>query len=316
LRLAVLVIIGIVTSLVLVSCNRDHRHIISEPLFNYDVEIVLYSTDRVLASRAIKAVTNDLKLIDGFTDSKKAKPMLRTNALLQSGEWFSANPSLYELIQHSQNYFHSTKGSFNPAALGALRQAWGFYQVTQKPDLKIINRLLKQDLAMTDIEIKGIRVRGRKTDLNLDFDLLAVGYAIENQLEHLRELGILQAALRIGPITGTLGSVPQEIPFGSPGNKITLASNEAMCQFSARDSSFPDLGRLDPRSAWPVRPIPTIVVVHDNARTASVACAAMSIADENEWEQLIHGLGLVYAWRRGGDFEQITPAMRLRLGKS
>ncbi len=300
----------------LVSCNRDHRHVITQPLFHHEVEIVLYSTDRDLARRTIEAVTHDLKLIDGFTDANKAKPMSRINALLQSGEWFSVNPSLYELIRQSQEYFHSTRGIFNPAALGALRQAWGFYQETPRPELKKINHLVKQDLTMRDIEIKGIRVRGRKADLKLDFDLLAVGYAIDSQLDHMEELGILQAALRIGPITGALGNVPQSIPLDSPGKKITLASGEVMCQFSARDSRFPNQGRLDPRSAWPVKPIPTIVVIHNNARTASVACAALSIASDDEWEQLIHGLGLVYAWRRGGDFEQITSAMRLRLDAS
>lgn len=300
----------------LVSCNRDHRHIISEPLFHYDVEIVLYSTERDLAGRAIKAVTHDLKLLDSFTDAKKANPMLRTNALLQSGEWFSVNPSLYELIKQSQDYFRSTEGMFNPAALGALRQAWGFYQETPKPELKTINHLLKQDLTMNDIEIKGIRVRGRKADLKLDFDLLAVGYAIDSQIEHIEELGIPQAALRIGPITGTLGYVPQPILLDMPGYKITLSGGEAMCQFSAHDNRFPDRGRLDPRSAWPVKPIPTIVVIHNNARTASVACAALSVAGENEWEQLVHGLGLVYAWRRHGNIEQVTPAMRLRLDES
>lgn len=296
----------------MVSCSRDHRYVLSETLFHHDVEIALYSTDRDLARRTIKAVTHDLQLLDSFTDANKAKPILRTNALLQSGEWFSANPSLYELINQSQKYSQSTRGIFNPAALGALRQAWGFYQETPKPELKTINHLLKQDLTMNDIEIKGIRVRGRKADLKLDFDLLAVGYAIDNQLEHMKEQGILQAALRIGPITGTLGYEPQSIPLDSLGKKITLASGEAICQFSARDSRFPNRGRLDPRSAWPVKPIPNIVVIHNNARTASVACAALSVAGENEWEQLVHGLGLVYAWRRRDDFEQITPAMRRR----
>jgi thiamine biosynthesis lipoprotein ApbE len=261
-------------------------------------------------------VTRDLELIDGYTDLNKASALSRVNMMLQSGEWFSANPSLYELIKQSQKYSMKTGGMFNPAALGALRQAWGFYLERPRPELKKINHLLKQDLAMTDIEIKGIRMRGRKVDLKLDFDLLAVGYAVDSQLEHMEELGILQAALRIGPITGTLGYLPQSFPLDSPGNKITLTSGEAMCRFSARDSRFPDRGRLDPRSAWPVKPIPTIVVIHNNARAASVACVALSVAGENEWEQLVQSLGLVYAWRRRGDIEQITPAMRARLDES
>ncbi|MFV1996761.1 MAG: FAD:protein FMN transferase [Acidiferrobacterales bacterium] len=309
-------VILLVTSLALVSCNQDHRHVINQSPFNYDIEIVLYSTDRDLARRAIEAVTNDLNLIADSTDPQKAKPMSRTNALLQSGEWYSANPSLYELIKQSQDYFQKTGGVFNPAALGALRQAWGFYQATPKPDFTKINDLLKQDLTMKDIEIKGIRVRGRKADLKLDFDLLAIGYAIDSQLEHMEELGIRQAALRIGPITGTLGNVPQSIALDSPEKIIVLASGEAMCRFSARNSRFPDLGRIDPRSAWPVKPIPAIAVIHNSARSASVACATLSVAGEAEWEQLIFDLGLVYAWRRGDDYEQITPAMRARLEES
>jgi len=313
--LRLIILLG--TSLVLVSCNQDHRHVFTQQLFDSDVEIVLYSTERNLARRTIEAVTNDLNLIAGSTDPQKSKPMSRTNALLQSGEWYSANPSLYELIKLSQDYFKKTGGIFNPAALGALRQAWGFYQKTSKPDLKTINRLLQQDLSMKDIEIKGIRIRGRKADLKLDFDLLAIGYAVDSQLEHMAELGIRQATLRIGPITGTLGIVPQPILLDTSGNKnITLASDEVICRFSAKNSRFPDLGRIDPRSAWPVKPIPTIVVIHKNARTASVACAALSVAAESEWEQLIDDMGLAYAWRRGGDYEQVTPAMRARIDAS
>ncbi len=257
-------------------------------------------------------MTHDLKLIDGFTDAIKAKPLSRVNSLLQSGEWFSLNPSLYELIQLSHEYFQKTGGAFNPVVLGALRQAWGFYQQTPTPDLKIINHLLKQDLTMNDIEIKGIRVRGRKAELKLDFDLLAVGYAIDNQLQHLGELGIRQAALRIGPVTGTLGTVSQTFTIDDRHN-IALKPGEAICRFSARDSRFPKLGRLDPRSAWPVKPVPTIVVIHRSARTASVACAALSIASEDEWDSLVQNLGLTYVWWRRGDLELITAAMRSRL---
>lgn len=257
-------------------------------------------------------MTHDLKLIDGFTNAKKAKPLSRVNSLLQSGEWFSVNPSLHELIQLSREYFQKTGGAFNPVALGALRQAWGFYQGSPTPDLKTINHLLKQDLAMNDIEINGIRVRGRKAELKLDFDLLAVGYAIDSQLEHLGELGIRQAALRIGPVTGTLGTVAQTFTIDDR-HHVALKPGEALCRFSARNSRFPKFGRLDPRSAWPVKPVPTIVVIHRNARTASVACAVLSIAGEDEWDLLVQNLELTYAWWRHEEGERITAAMRSRL---
>ncbi len=299
----------------MLSCNQSPKHTVNQRLFGAEVEINIYTPDRSLANRALEAVTHDLKLIDGFTDAEKAKPLSRVNVLLQSGEWFSVNPSLYELIQLSRGYFQRTGGAFNPVALGALRQAWGFNQGSPTPDLKTLNHLLKQDLTMNDIEIKGIRMRGRKAELKLDFDLLAVGYAIDSQLEHLGELGIGQADLRIGPVTGTLGTAAQTITIDDRYN-VALEPGEALCRFSARDSRFPEFGRIDPRSAWPVKPIPTIVVIHHNARAASVACATLSIAGEDEWDSLVQNLGLTYAWWRNGDHELITAAMRSRLNES
>lgn len=233
--------------------------------------------------------------------------------MLQSREWFSINPALYELVRQSSEFYRKTDGVFNPAALGALRQAWGFYQATPNPDIKKINSLLKQDLTMEDIEIEGIRVRGRKTQLKLDFDLLTIGYAIDSQLEHLSELGIEQAILRIGPVTGSLGTKPQTIALNDH-DYVELKPGEAICHFSASDSRFPQLGRIDPRSAWPVKPVPSVTVIHDQARTASVACATLLLAGDDMWQQLITGLGLTHArWQRG-DREHITPAMPTRLG--
>jgi len=296
----------------LLSCSPSHRHATKQRLFGYEVEIILYSADRDLANRAFKAVIHDLKLIDSYTDVEKSKPLSRVNAMLQSQEWFSMNPSLYELTKLSRIYYQKTDAVFNPAALGALRQAWGFYQTTPNPDLKKINSLLKQDLTMADIEIEGIRVRGRKAQLKLDFDLLTIGYAIDNQLEHLRELGIGKAVLRIGPVTGTLGWEPQTIPIKN-GNQVELKPGEAICHFSASDSRFPRHGRIDPRSAWPVKPVPSVTVIYGDARTASVACATLVIAGDDMWEQLTTTLGLTYARWQLSDREHITPAMHTRL---
>lgn len=302
----------LITSVALLSCNQDQEHTAKQNLFGQEVKITLYAADRRLARRALDAVTEDLKLIDSYTDVQKSRPMLRLNSMLQSREWFSMNPSLYKLTKLSQDYYQKTDAAFNPAALGAMRQAWDFYQKTPNPDLKKINSLLKQDLSMQDIEINGIRVRGRKTQLRLDFDLLAIGYAIDSQLEHLAELGIEQAVLRIGPVTGSLGTVAQTIVINDRSH-VDLKPDEAICQFSASDSRFPRHGRIDPRSAWPVKPIPTVTVIHGDASTASVACAALLVANEGEWNSLLQNLGLTYArWQRG-DREYITSALRARV---
>lgn len=310
-----LVLLLIATGMLL-SCNPNHKHGINLQLFGVVVEVTVYTTDQDLADRALEAVKHDLKLISEFTDAAKSQPLLRVNSLLQSGEWFSVNPSLYGLIRQSRAYAKKSDGLFNPVALGAYRHAWGFYRQTPAPDLKAINRLLKQDLQMTDIEIDGIRVRGLKSGLRLDFDLLSLGYAIDSQLEHLVALGINHASIRIGPLLRTLGEVPPAAALNNQHRSIVLRPGEALCHYSASDSLFPKIGRLDPRDAWPVKPVPTIVVVHHNARTASVACAALSVISEDEWDTVVRTFELTYAWWRRGEGESITPAMRLRLNRS
>lgn len=306
----------LITASALLACNPTQKLSANLQLFGVAVEINIYTTDKALADRALKAVIDDLKLIDGYTDAVKSKPMMRVNSLLQGGEWFSVNPSLFELISLSHDYASQSGGLFNPAALGAYRHAWGYYRQTPALDLKAINQLLKQDLQMTDIEIDGIRIRGHKSGLKLDFDLLSLGYAIDNQLEHLITLGIHNASIRIGPLQRTLGEVPPAAAPNNPHKSIVLEPGEALCYFSASDSRFPKTGRLNPRDAWPVKPVPTVVVIHDDARMASVACAALSVSSEDDWHSLVRNLQLRYAWWRRDKDESITPAMRLRLDRA
>lgn len=296
----------------LVSCHPNYDRTEKYNLFGVEVELTVSTSNRQLTKRAIDAVAYDLKLLDEFTSVQKSKPLSRVNSLLQNGEWFSVNPSLFELILLSHEYFKKTEGAFNPVALGAMRQAWGFKQTTPSPDLKKLNQLLKQDLSMNDVEIKGIRVRGSKSEMQLDFDLLAIGYAIDNQLEHMHELGITNATLGIGPIMGNIGTGTHSLSIKGHRN-LSLRPGESICRLSSDNNRFANFGRIDPRSAWPVKPTPSIVVIDASARTASVACAALSIISEDEWDTLIQNLELRLVWWQRGDQTRMTPAFRARL---
>jgi len=279
---------------------------------------VVLDPDSTSAQTAMHEVMAELTTLDGILPPATAKPMLRTNVMLDSGDWFSVNPSIYPLVVRAKSYYRRSHGLFNPALLGTLKQLHGHYDKTglERPvNAKTLATLVKHPPTMDEIQVNGIRMRNPNPKLRLDFGLLIYGYAVDAEIAHLRLLHIHNARISIGPVTRVIGLRNGKAwrvhgTHGHPG--VALRDGEAACLVDAGDASLqPDL--LDPRTgAAPSQPV-TVLVIAGNASDASVGCSVLALAGPRSWKRAAKDLGLDAVSLRTPDGHLLeSPAMAAR----
>ena len=249
--------------------------------------------DRKAAQRASEAVFSELRLLSSFTQPVNSKPMARTNLLLRSGEWFSVNPSITGILKSSIKYYNMTNGIFNPAALGTLREAWGIYadpDMPKSPNENDLQTLLSSLPTMDDIQFDAIRLRGNNKHIRLDFDYLSYGYAIDTEIQHLQDMGIQNARLKISGADRIIGTIP-----GTGDRAAPATCDRAIPTHTDAKNPIPAEGILNLKTGQPLENVSGIRVVADNASDATVACWALLVSDSSEWPQLVKRLHVASA---------------------
>jgi thiamine biosynthesis lipoprotein len=285
----------LVLALVLTACTRSGTLHVEQRFFGTHVALDIRARDSSTARQARDEVLAELKTLDGILPPATSKPMMRTNILLQSGEWFSVNPSIYRLIVQSRDYYQRTGGRFNPALLGALKQLRAKQSVRKEgsaPDPAALTALHKAAPTMDDIRIDGIRMRNRNPRLRLDFGLLIYGYAADAEIAHLRALGIHNARLSVGPVTRVLGSEGERPWSLAPARSgLTLGDGRAACVLNRGDSSYRD-DLLNPRTGMPASGTTSAIVIADTASDATAGCSVLFVGGQEAWQAVTRGLGL------------------------
>lgn len=282
------------------ACQQQVAITHHEKIAGIDHSLWIYDTDTSKARRAISATFSELRLLSNFTEPVNSKPISRTNALLRSREWFSVNPSVTHILKRSIEYYNKTDGLYNPVALGVLREKWGLYNKSEElitPKEKDLQQFLADLPTMNDIEFDGIRLRSRNSHMRLDFDYLAYGNAIDIEMQHLQELGIQNARLRIGPVESVIGIVPDgdatplvnSLESGQSACKrqIPLATGEI-------DSSIRH-DVIDTKTGHPIDHVKEITVVANSARNATIACWTLMVSSPANRQGLTEKLGVILA---------------------
>ncbi|MDX5152019.1 MAG: FAD:protein FMN transferase [Acidiferrobacterales bacterium] len=270
---------------------KEFQH--NETIAGIDHTLWIIGVNEKTAQRASSAVFSELRLLSKFTQPIRSKPMARTNILLRSGEWFSVNPSMTGILKESVKYYGLTNGLFNPAALGALREAWGVYadpDIPAPPKEKDLQALLTDLPTMNDIQFDAIRMRGNNKHIRLDFDYFAYGYAVDTEIQHLKDLGIQNARLQIDGVDRVIGSVP-----GTAGRAGPAECERSIPQMTGtrRPPEFNHV--LNPRTGRPVENVSKIKVAADTASDAAVACWALLVGDPGSRPELVTRLNVASA---------------------
>jgi len=264
-----------------------------ETIAGIDHTLWIGGVNEKTAQRANDAVFSELRLLSEFTQPVLSKPMSRTNTLLRSGEWFSVNPSMTGILKDSVKYYQLTDGIFNPAALGALREEWGIYadpDIPTPPKEKELQALLSDLPTMNDIQFDAIRMRGNNRHIRLDFDYLAYGYAIDTEIQHLKDLGIQDARLQIDGVERVIGAMPAK---NQPEGPAVCERSIPVVAGTHRPVEFNNI--LNLQSGRPVENVSAIKVVADNASDAAVACWVFLVSDANAWPKLARQLNITSA---------------------
>ncbi len=253
------------------------------------------------------------------------------NAALAAGRPAVASADLRAMIRHAQDGYRLSGGIFN-AAMGKLIDAWGFHTSEYPvqagaPDPAELRNLQAHKATMEDIELAPDgTVRSRNTELALDLNGLAEGYAAQQVAELLAARGIDNALVVIGGdahARGDAGGRPWQVGLRNPAGgllgHVFLHHGEALS--SSGDYiryRLTDEGRaghiVDPREAAPQRRTTAVSVLSDDPVLADMAATALTVAGARDFVTTARrmGIGCALLLDRGGEIF-VTPAMRARL---
>ena len=294
-----------------------------------DLTIVGIPPDR--AEQAAQAIEADFLQMHKSWHAWDPGPLGRDNRMLESGERFSAPPSILPLLRLGKALSIQSEGLFNPA-IGRLIDTWGFHRNdpggSRPPPPETIDRLLKQHPSMLDIEIDGLSLQGTNPAVKLDFGAFGKGYGIDLAVEHLKKMGIENTIVNAGGDLRAIGlretGEPWKIAIRHPdGNGIVgsleISGDESVFTSGNYERNFTWEGRryhhiIDPRTGYPSVGSASVTVIHNDSTTADAAATALFVAGPREWHRIANKMGIRYVLliAENGDFH-MNPAMQSRL---
>ena len=299
--------------------------------FGSPMDVTLIDVDRRRAAEIIQKLETDLDYLESAWHAWEGHALTRVNLLFNRGrEPFAAPPSVLPLLRFSQTLSESSDGLFNPA-IGHLYRAWGFHgrpaECLQPPSQETIDLVLAARPGMRDIVIDGLHVSSRNDLVKLDFRAIQRGFAIDQAIARLQELGVQSASISTGGDLRAIGSRdghPWSVAIRGPGGggvfaTLQISGNEAV--FTARTyvNSFTWKGEtyhdiIDPRTGYPARETRSVTVLHANASTADAAATALFIAGPDDWHRVARKMGIRYVMLTDSSGRvHMNPAMQARV---
>ena len=314
----------------LFACSRPEEYQHSSLYFGTLIDTTLYNVTEEQAYAAFTQLDKDFALLHHAWSPWVSGPMKRTNSLLALGKPFSSSPSVLNLIKKTLPIANKTEQLFNPA-IGRLINLWQMHNADTSniapPDKNTIEQLVKSNPQLSDIEINGIRIQTRNRDVSLNFGAYAKGYAIDMEIEMLKNLGIKNAIINTGGDLKTLGSHggrPWIIAIKHPRQDTWLAKIKTKNEESVFTSG--DYERyyyynnkryhhiIDPRTGYPAEGVQSVTVLHTDSGLADAAATALFVAGPEKWLEIAKNLHLKYIMLIDSKGQiHVSPAMQKRL---
>ena len=308
-----LLIAGIVL-IVLVACDRSSSVVKDDlDVLGISAEIVIVGLPGIEASKAVRAVEKDLESLDhiGYT-FESAGELSQVNAAISQGQAIAVSEEMKGLLKDAHRLYSASNGLFNPAA-GELTALWEYDcdqadcseshfpdEVRHLIDEKA-SEVIRQQPSMDDIRIDGNQLTSGKSVVKLEFGDIIRGFALDQGINHLKEMGVDNAMIFLGNGVVTLGTRGKQpwwigLPILGEGEHligaIESSGHEAVVTVHAFDKSISRKGEavyrhvVDPRSGLPVKATKSVTVIHDSATTASAAAAALLINGTDGWSNV------------------------------
>lgn len=287
--------------------GKTYQHSIFS--FGTIIDISIYGTDEATAERAFDQLEADFNYMHATYHPMLRSALKRNNVLLATEEWFTDAPSIRPLLTQSVRLAKASDNLFNPA-IGKLIRLWKINESENKtgvpPDDAEIKKLVKSNPVMSDIDIDGIRIKSRNSDVELNFGGFAKGYGIKKEIEMLKELGIKNAIINAGGdlhAIGSHGNRPWRIGIRHPRKEnevlayIDAMDDESVFTSGDYERYFMYKGKryhhiLDPRTGYPASGAQSVTVIHKDPAIADAAATALFVAGPGDWQRIAKSMGI------------------------
>ncbi len=232
------------------------------------------------------------------------------NAALAADGEALAPPALRPLIERSRRLVDESGGAFDPG-IGRLVAAWGFHTSdypirTAAPDDATLDAWAARPDSLRDLRCDADwRCTSDAPGLQLDFNAVAEGLALEEGAAVLRAVGVEHALLNLGGDVLAIGDnrgAPWRVGLddgeGGVLGGVELRDGEAFMSSGryAKYREAPDGERwphvLDTRSGRPATGARLSAVLHPDPVRADAAATALLAAGPEDFERVVRGLRL------------------------
>lgn len=339
-------LLALLTLLALAACSKPQPPYTQESyVFGTRVQIAIWGEPEAKAKQAAAAVLGDLDRLHGKLHAWKPGQLTTLNqGFAQGNAPQPIDAELQQLLTQAQGYARQSGQLFNPA-IGKLVAAWGFHAdqfAPQQPAAATLAALLATQPTLDDLSFGPGSVSSRNRALQIDLGGLAKGWALDREIDYLRQHGINNALLNIGGNVRAIGSKagsPWTIGLQHPRKPEAMAalelrdgeaigtSGDYQRYFELNGKRYSHL--IDPRSGQPARGMQAATVVVANRPDAGALSDAATkplfiggIASSMQyarkfdlnWILLIDDRGKIYLTRAAQQrlhWLNETPAMQL-----
>ncbi len=308
-RVLSLLLIIILTSLPL-SCSKppQQHHKTQFMALGTLVTVSLWDVDDELAAKAISAVESELNHVSMTWHAWQPSTLTKINDALATGATIPADPATLSLLSRARDLARRSDQLFNPA-IGKLIALWGF-QSDDRPDAPPppkaeIERLLANLPDMNNLIIEKQTLRSTNMDLKIDLGGFAKGFAVDQAISSLQEMGIKNAIVNAGGdlrAIGAHGERPWRIGIRDPQSAGIIATidtgdDESVFTSGNYERFFTYDGVkyhhiIDPRTGYPAVGTLSATVIHSDASTADAAATALLIAGSENWQKIARQMGV------------------------
>lgn len=186
-----------------------------------EIAVELFHQNDSEACDAIDAVMQEMRRIDGDMSPFKETSLLSQMNKHAAERFVDVGPELFRLISKSQGYSILTGGAFDVTYASAGRY-YDFRQ-SQKPDPETLREAVKGiNYRHLELNHKSHSVRFHHKHVYVDLGGIAKGYAVDQAVEILKDLGIQQAKVSAGGDSRIIGDrlgEPWVVGVRHPRNK-------------------------------------------------------------------------------------------------
>ncbi len=314
--------------LLLISCSKPEPQLFNYRLFTFGTEVTIsiYGDNQKLADKGFTAIKNLFGKLNQQLHPWTPGELYSFNLACSKSKPHKISPLLKTLILEGQRFYGLSDGLFDPA-IGSLVKLWKFDSAanihTSIPKNSEIDKIQINRPSISQVQVSDDFAQCSNNLVRLDFGGFAKGYATEEAIKLLQNLGIDNAIVNAGGDLTSLGSKgdkPWKIGIRNPFTPGAIASVQTSSKTNVFTSGnyerfFEKDGQIyhhiiDPQTGYPTTEIASVTVIHDSAMLADAAATAIMVSGIDHWQEISKKMGITKLMLVSSDKKIfITPQM-------